>query len=54
MRNLLVSTMDPLLWVMAVYDALSIFLMFRQYRRDKMKIAEGLLPFPLYQEGRLT
>ena len=38
MRNLLVSTMGPVLWVMAIFDALSIFLMFRQYRKDKTKI----------------
>lgn len=35
MRELLIKTMGPVLWIMVIGEALALFRMFRQYARDK-------------------
>lgn len=54
MRKLLISTMGPVLWIMAIFDAVSIYLMFSTYRRNKEKIIPlltGLLCIGLFYDA---
>ena len=54
MRGFLVSTMAPVLWIMTVFDAFSIFMMFRRARKghaSTISILTGILCLGLFYDS---
>ena len=54
MRELIIKTMAPALWVMTVFDAAEIFMMFREYRKGKggpIPLLIGILCLGLFYDS---
>ena len=54
MRELLISTMAPVLWVMTVFDAVAIYFMLKEFRKgnvDQIPLLTGILCLGLFYDS---
>lgn len=54
MRQIIIDTMAPILWVLTIFDAVSIFRMFRAYKRHKVSeisLLTGILCLGLFYDS---
>ena len=54
MRKIIIATMAPVLWILTLFDAVSIFFMFRAYKRQKaseISLLTGILCLGLFYDS---
>ncbi|MBO4918704.1 MAG: hypothetical protein J5365_00960 [Erysipelotrichaceae bacterium] len=54
MRELLISTMAPVLWVMTIFDAVAIYFMIKEFRKgkvDRIPLLTGILCLGLFYDS---
>ena len=54
MRQIIIDTMAPILWILTIFDAISIFRMFRAYKRHKVSeisLLTGILCLGLFYDS---